>query len=333
MQKEGNCMLNEYVSKTIGLTFIEKNFDGDLAKRLPQYLKGAFDFSLVEIDGQEFLLLIPSAEADLSTSQTIKFTNQISKQTGLQTLIKFNTIDNIQRRTLICNRENFVVPHKQIYIPSLRMYLNEGGSIQQFAVKEHLSPSAQLLLLYHLQKSSLEGLPFKDVAKALNYSRKTISIVAFELQKLSVCEIKHTNQRSKVLSFNKTGRALWDDVQQLMTTPIIKVWYVENKHIPANLPLYASYDTALPHYTFIAEDLSSSFAIDKNVFSEQLDKLQSFLHHNEGNVRMEIWKYNPALLADGQFVDRLSLALCFKDTDDERIIKEITEMINNKILW
>ena len=331
MQNEGNCLLAEYLSKTIGLRFLEKKSEKDLVKGLPQYLKGAFDFSLVEIDGQDFLLLTPSTEVDLSGLQTVKFANQINRQTGLQTLLKFKTMDSIRRRTLISHRENFVVPHKQIYIPSLRMYLNEGGSIQQLAAKENLSPSAQFLLLHHLQISSLENLPFKDIAKVLNYSKKTISVVVAELQRFSVCEIKKTNERNKVLRFNNNARKLWDSVMPLMTSPIIKVWYIEEKNLPENLPLYASYDMALAHYTFIANSSPPSFAIDKNVFSEYQAGLQEFLHPQEGNLRLEIWKYNPAPLANEQSVDKLSLALSYKDTDDERVIKEMTKMINNMV--
>ena len=332
MQNEGNSLLADYVSKIIGLTFVEKGSERDLAKDLPQYLKGAFDFSLVEIDGQEFLLLTPSTKVDLSGMQTVKFANQISRQTGLLTLLKFTTMDSARRRTLISQRKNFVVPHKQIYIPSLRMYLNESGSIQQFAMKENLSPAAQFLLLYHLQKASLEGLPFKDIAKALNYSTKTISVVVAELQRMSVCEVKIINGRNKALRFNKNGHQLWDSVMPLMTSPIVKSWYIEKKYLPEKLPLYASYDTALAHYTFIAYSLPTSFAIDKNVFSQHYDELQPFLHQEEGNVRLEIWKYSPALLADGQIVDKLSLMLCYKDTDDERVEKEITEMINKMVI-
>jgi len=214
----------------------------------------------------------------------------------------------------------------------LRMYLNEGGNIQQFAAKENLSPSAQFLLLYHLQKASLEGLPFKDVADALSYSKKTISLVMAELQRLSVCEVEQINERSKVLCFNKKGRELWDSILPLMTSPIQKVRYIEKKHLPVNIPLYASYDTALSHYTFMADSSLPSFAVDKKIFSEYREDLQEFLHPEEGNVRLEIWKYNPSLLADKQFIDRLSLTLCYKGTDDERIRKEITEMID-KIVW
>ena len=325
MQNKGNYFIEEYIGKTIGLSFRDKGSANELVKSLPQYLKGTFDFSLIEIEGEEFLLLTPSTEVDLSTSRIIKFANQISKQTGKPTLIQFKSMDSIRRRTLISRKENFVVPDKQIYIPSLRMYLNEGGSIQQFATKENLSPAAQFLLLYHLQKVSLEGLPFKDVAEALSYSKKTISLVVAELQRLSVCEVELLNERSKVLRFNRKGRELWDSISSLMTSPVQKVWHIEKNHLPANVPLYASYDTALAHYTFIADSSLSSFAVDKKIFSEYQEELQEFLHPEEGNVRLEVWKYNPALLADKQFIDRLSLALCYKDTDDERIRKEIIE--------
>ena len=57
------------------------------------------------------------------------------------------------------------------------MYLNEASGIRQFSGRERLSPSAQLLLLYHLQKTSLKGLAFKDMAEILSDSKKTISVV------------------------------------------------------------------------------------------------------------------------------------------------------------
>lgn len=332
MQKEGNCSIEEYIGRTIGLRFRHKGSANDSVKSLPQYLKGAFDFSLVEIEGQEFLLLIPLAEFDLSTFRIVKFSNQVGRQTGKPTLIQFKSMDNIRRRTLISNQTNFIVPDKQIYIPSLRIYLSESGSIRNFAVKETLSPSTQFLLLYHLQKTSLEGLPFKDVAEVLSYSKKTISIVVTELQKLSICEVEQANERSKVLRFNQKGCELWNSTSPLMTSPVQKAWYIEKKYLPANLPLYASYDTALAHYTFMADTSLPSFAIDKKAFSGHQEKLQEFLHPEEGSARLEIWKYNPALLADGKFIDKLSLTLCYKDSDDERVRKEITEM-TDKIIW
>ena len=324
--------MEEYVYKTLGLSFKKKIFEKNLVKNMPEYLKGAFCLSFVEIEGQEFVLLSPSTELDMSTSRLIKFANQISKHINKPTLIQFKSMDNIRRRTLISHRENFVVVNKQIYIPSLRMYLNEGGTIQQHAGKENLSPSTQLLLLYHLQKNSLEGLPFKDIAKALNYSKKTISLVVAELQKFSICNVEKANEKSKILQFHKQRRELWNSVYPLLSSPILKIYYIDKNYLPSDIPLFTSYDTALAHYTFIADSSLTSFAVDKTKYSEYQKELQEFLHSEEGNVRLEVWKYNPTLLADKQCVDRLSLALCYKDDDDERVRKEIVEM-TDKIIW
>ncbi|MDR1633011.1 MAG: hypothetical protein LBR97_09110 [Dysgonamonadaceae bacterium] len=298
-----------------------------MVKGFPRYLKEAFFFSLVEIEGQDFLLMSPSMEIDFPVYQIVVFANQIRRQTGKPTLIQFKTMNNIRRQTLISRRENFVVPERQIYIPSLRMYLNEVVGIRQFSGRERISPSAQLLLLYHLQKTPLEGLPFKDMAEILNYSKKTISVVAEELQKLSVCEVKSMNERNKVLHFKEKGRELWDKVSLLMDSPVQKVWYTGKDMLPDNLLL--SCDTALAHYTFMAGSPQTSLAIDRKLFSEYQKEMRELLHPEEGNVRLEVWKYNPALLANDQFIDSLSLALCYKNTDDERIKKEITKLIDN----
>jgi DNA-binding MarR family transcriptional regulator len=327
MQKKSNCILEDYIGKTIGLSFTDKGSAKDTVKSLPRYLKEAFHFSLVEIEGQDFLLMSPSTELDLPASQIVKFADQIRRQTGKPTLIRFQSMNNIRRRTLISHRENFVVPERQIYIPSLRMYLNEVAGIRQFSGRERLSPSAQFLLLYHLQKTSLEGLPFKDMAEVLNYSKKTISIVAEELQTLSVCEVGSMNERNKVLHFKEKGRELWDKVLPLMDSPIQKVWYTGKDMLPDNLPL--SGDTALAYYTFMADSPQTSLAIDRKLFSEYQKAMRELLHPEEGDIRLEVWKYDPALLASGQFIDRLSLTLCYKNMDDERIKKEITKLIDN----
>lgn len=47
----------------------------------------------------------------------------------------------------------------------------------------------------------------------------------------------------------------------------------------------------------------------------------------EGKYRVELWKYNPALLAKDGVVDALSLALCYKDSDDERVIGELNNLV------
>lgn len=42
---------------------------------------------------------------------------------------------------------------------------------------------------------------------------------------------------------------------------------------------------------------------------------------------MKLWKYNPALLAKCGTVDALSLALYYKESDDERVEGELNKQI------
>jgi hypothetical protein len=58
---------------------------------------------------------------------------------------------------------------------------------------------------------------------------------------------------------------------------------------------------------------------------------QMILHPSEGIYRIEIWKYDPKKLSKCAYVDPLSLMLSYKDSDDERINKEI-EQLESKIL-
>ena len=321
-------MIEEYLNKTIGLACVAKGGASDFTRNLPLYLRTSFKFSILEIDGQDFLLLEPVDETIMQVSRVVKFARQIRNGTGLPTLVSFSMLDSVRRRTLIANRENFIVPDKQIYIPFLRMYLNESAAVRPVADRTALSPSAQLLLLYHLQKQSLEGRPFKDVAEALGYSKKTIFVVVAELRRLSLCEAEQADERSKVMRFNKNGRELWDDVLPLTISPVLKVWRIDEKRLPSGLPLFASYDTALAHYTFIAQSSLASFAVDKKAFLERPEEMRSFLHPEEGDIRLEVWKYDPATLADGRFVDKLSMSLCYKDSCDERVEGELERMIN-----
>jgi DNA-binding MarR family transcriptional regulator len=323
-------MIEEYLNRIIGLACVAKSGANDLTKHLPVYLRDAFKFSLMEIDGQDFLLLEPADEALVQVSQVVKFSKQIQNRTGLPTLVRFATLNSSRRRTLITNRENFIVPDKQIYIPFMRIYLNENaGSVRPAADKTTLSPSAQLLLLYHLQKQSIEGMPFKNVAEVLGYSRKTISVVVTELRRFDLCETESADERAKVMRFKRNGRELWNGILPLTASPILKVWRIDAKRLPSDLPLRASSDTALAHYTFIADSSYRSFAVDKKAFLERIEELQPFLHQEEGDSILEVWKYDPAILADGQFVDKLSLSLCYMDLDDERVKKEIIEMTNS----
>ena len=48
---------------------------------------------------------------------------------------------------------------------------------------------------------------------------------------------------------------------------------------------------------------------------------------SQNQVCVELWKYNPLILAKDAIVDPLSLVLSFKDVVDERIEQAVEEVI------
>jgi hypothetical protein len=52
----------------------------------------------------------------------------------------------------------------------------------------------------------------------------------------------------------------------------------------------------------------------------------------DGQHKVEQWKYNPILLGDGGYVDRLSLYLIFRNTSNERIEAELETMLE-RMSW
>ena len=42
---------------------------------------------------------------------------------------------------------------------------------------------------------------------------------------------------------------------------------------------------------------------------------------------MELWRYDPKMLASDGYVDRLSLALALSDDNDERVEEAVEEML------
>jgi hypothetical protein len=88
-----------------------------------------------------------------------------------------------------------------------------------------------------------------------------------------------------------------------------------------------TYDKALAEYTFMADGAGEAYAVYKNDDAIKRLKNSGAFNTVEGRYRIELWKYNPALLAKGGMVDGLSLALCYKDTDDERVIGELNDLV------
>ena len=82
-------------------------------------------------------------------------------------------------------------------------------------------------------------------------------------------------------------------------------------------------ETAMGHYTMLAEPATPVIAVDKATAKENA----ALMNKEYGNLMVEVWKYSPTLLSEDGYADRLSLYLCMKDSEDERIQMECDTLI------
>jgi hypothetical protein len=120
---------------------------------------------------------------------------------------------------------------------------------------------------------------------------------------------------------------IWSKSYPRLACPIQEVVYCNEIEVIPEILRYITFDKALAEYTFMADFTGEAVAVYKNDDVIKRLKNNGTFNTVEGKYRVELWKYNPALLAKDGIVDALSLALCYKDTDDERVIGELNDLV------
>lgn len=325
MDYAGN--FTSYATSVLGLDCVDH---GDMRRaiaRFPNMVSNFFTGRLLSIDGHEYVLVRNhSAEGDFPMSLLIRRIKSAEEKLGRPCILSLDALDGEQRRQLIRHKICFVVPDRQIYIPTLGTYLTERrlNTIKEVTA---LTPAAQLLLLYHLQKQDIGGLGFKEVARMTRYPPKTISVAVAELYKAGLCDIERMDDgRGKCVRFKAKGRGLWDMAYPMLATPVDKVGYACEELETDGLPL--SYDDALSHYTDMGATPGHTFAVEKRSEAGRVLAGRVSTANLSDSTRIEFWRYNPATLAKDGFIDPLSMSLIYRNYNDERVQGQIQRLLD-----
>ncbi|WP_125910769.1 helix-turn-helix domain-containing protein [Bacteroides timonensis] len=321
--------IRSYISSILGFEFEDK---GDMRKAIDQFpapIANLFTGRLLAIGGIEHVLVKShSSEGTFPMSLLIRRLKSAEEKLQLPCILYLNALDGDQRRQLIKHKVCFIVPDRQIYLPTMGTYFTERrlNSYKEFSM---LTPAAQLLVLYYLQKGEVEGIGFKELAERLSYPPKTISMIAAELKQAGLCDIVPLEGRGKSIVFKSKRKELWVQALPMMSSPIDKVGYLSAKADVQASPL--SYDDALSHYTDMGYMPQHGYAVEKrSEMGRQLLKKASATNLPD-STRIEFWKYNPATLAKGGFIDPLSMILIYKDHEDERIQGQIERLLEKTL--
>lgn len=278
--------------------------------KLPYLITDRYRIRECQLESFDVLIVSPKDDV-LESMPTLKVQlGLIALVLQKPTVLLARGLTSRQRKKLIENRQAFIVPNTQIYLPFLGVLLQERFARPQQKI-EKLGGLGQMVLLYCIE-NHLSGFSISDIANRLGYTKMSISRVARELEQLELVTTEKAG-RNKRITFTAQGKELFQKAEPFLINPVRKKVYIpEEKAI--GLPMAGL--TALSEMTLI-NDIGLITVASNSL--KDFDGIYTEDNTNDtGMVLLEIWKYNPSVLAQDGYVDTLSLLLSFKDDTDAR---------------
>lgn len=313
------------------------------ADLLPFFLQTLYHFYLLSIYDQPCLAVVATNPEGESPATVRKHLNMIRHNTGLRVLYVVQDINSFNRKRLIEQRVPFLAPGRQLYMPGSGIDLRESFTQTFSKPPEKLSLPAQLIVLRELIHGDCSGKASRALAELLGYSPMSITRAIKELKALKFVQIEASG-REKHIQFNLCGRELWGQTQPLMQSPVKNTVRMARFNIFEPPFHRAAGECALAHYTDLieppymqrcmsqAEWKFASKRVDIDILQTPPSAEQSPSKRDEGIAEVEIWAYDPDVLAlDGAYPDPLSLWLSLETEQDDRIDIAKDQLLNN--LW
>lgn len=307
----------EYLEQTLKIKVRYRNWDK--AGKLPYMIIDRFDFRLAWLDDFKVLFVYSKGEPDqLSTLK--KQIGHIKKVAGIPVVLILDRIDARRKQQLIDAGTPFVVPNQQIYLPFLGIVLQERY-IKEYTADKGLMPSSELLLLYYI-KNGCKTMYMNDATKALGFSAMTISRAIRQLEALQLIK-SYKEGVNKVITSELKGKALFDTARTKLSSPVRKTVYIDLSDKADGLPMAGYY--ALSEYSLLNPPQVKYFAA-KNIPVWATGTSPTLLDSDE-QIGLEVWNYDPLLLANNKKVCLLPLVLSLQDDPDERVQQAIDEAL------
>ncbi len=302
------------------------------AAGLPLFLRERFQLCSAPLWGRRMLFAVEDdAWEPGAPGEYEKLAAALRSQLGEPAVLVLAQLPAYARNRLVRLGIPFVVPGSQFFLPTVMVDLRERFPPRKPGKGKRLTPTAQCLVLYHLQRASLEDLPLKGIAERIGYSPIMLTKVKDELEAAELA-LPSRQGRSITLHFPRHGRDLWEQAQPYLASPVKKTHWLRGD-LPRH-PALAAGLTALSQLTAISDDRLPTYALSAEGVQASLEN--GIFHGcngpEEATLRMEAWSYDPLLLASGDRVDALSLQLSLRESPDERIQQQLAELIQH-VAW
>lgn len=297
------------------------------AAGLPLYLRERYVLWKGAVFGREFVFAIDQGGEEAPTAtEFANHSHLLSKTLGAAVALVLPGILPALRQRLVAAGVPVVVPGSQAFLPLALIDLRERQPRPTGERGHRLTPAAQTVLLYHLQKESLEGWPLNRIAEAVGYSPIMLTQVKTQLAAQALCTLE-SKGRTMRIHFNHHGRNLWDAALPFLANPERHFDWVRWER-PGEPAVLAGL-SALSEATLLAAPRIPTFAIRNKEYQALMKsgEIHKTLQRDEANACIEAWSYDPRVLAKEGRADALSLYLTLRDSPDERVQQQLETLL------
>ncbi len=315
--------IRQYLLETLGVAVSPARWLAE--RRLPLFLRSRYAFYEMEILGLRCLLMVDQEEENPSAATIRKHMDHVrSKWPGELVYVRGQVVA-YQRKRLIEKKVPFIVPGNQVYLPMLAIDLREHFRRLRQA-SPTLSPATQVVVLHALLCSDERIHTPAALADRLGYTKMTMTRAFDELDAAGLADVSMQG-RQRRLALRGSRQDLWQKALPLLRNPVRQRRHVRlttEKQIGPVAGL-----SALARYSMLAAPRIPVVAISSHQWKalQRRDGFPEAAADDPESQEVEVWTYDPEFFAQGQVVDRFSLFLSLRGSEDERVETALEEMM------
>ncbi len=315
------------------MTYLKENIDDDLSvqgfdakKILPLFLSEYYDIYKAVLLGHECLFVRLFRE-DPGIEVLKKHIKVINEITDKHVILVYYSISQFRRKSLIMQNIPFIVENGQMYLPFVGLDLKKTTEITK-KTKDKFSTTAQLIFLYFLYNKELV-INTTEIATFLGMTTMSASRGLNELYSVGLLtyHVGGKTGRSKLYRRIEDSK-YYKKGYPYLKSPVLKTVYIENmnkKYLIAGLEALSMITMLNPPKRDV-----------KAIYKKELYKLNDYIINDRSKIadgkmtKIQIWSYNPKLIAKGKTVDIVSLEVSLDAINDERVEQVIEKMKKDK---
>lgn len=301
-------------------------FPYEKEQSLPPYLTEKYDLYLLNIQNEEgqYILAAPIQNLEIRIEPIKKQLSQIQKYTSLIPALVFSHLRLSQRNALIQAKIPFIVAGSQVFLPGILLNLNETESIEK-TFGAQFSVSTQVVYIYLLLQD-LRETNARKLTQVLPYSSATMNRALAELVFRGLLSTEGSNTRKKYIRIEK--KEYWECGKVFLFSPVQKTYYIKGHQAPSGM--LKSNETALSELSSLA---CGAWPLHYAVSKNDLQRMPASCFQDpeelfdDDYTEIEVFRYDPRVLSEKEYIDPVSLYAQFKDNADDRIRISLDEVI------